>query len=307
MTLSYVLRLATLSFASFFLVAAAASAAIAAYSDRLIRFAGRMEARWAARVVFTLRIVPAALAMIAVIGLCIPSYLWLEPSAESEDVGVLGSIAALAGAAMVGRSIARGRRAIVEMQRYVAGLRGKEMRIAGGTAVAIEGRRTTVAVGLLRPVVFVSRDVVAALSEEQLELAILHERSHARARDNLKRLAMMLAPSAFSLRKIEQAWRRFAEWAADDAAVAGDRARSLALAETLVRVARIGAHREAALATPLLGEDFSARVERLIEGPAQARAPRWEPAALACVAAGALLARPSTLGMVHRVLEKLIR
>src|SRR5205823_6230938 len=148
--------------------------------------------------------------------------------------------------------------------------------------LVIDAPRTTVSAGLFRPVAIVSRDVVAALSEEQMEAAILHEKSHAKSHDNLKRLAILLAPAVFPLARIEAAWRKFAEWAADDLAVAGDRARSVALAEALVRVARIGRPQQMALATSLLGDNFSARVERLVNGSVPAEAPRWKLALFVC-------------------------
>ncbi len=287
----------------------AASAVVAASSAALVRFASGLEARAAARFLFAVRMFPAGAGLFAVLGLCIPSYLWLEPAGEIEDLGVACIAGAIAAAVLWIRSAARAGLAVLEVRRFIGECvaAGENLPVAGDAAWVVDRKRTMIAAGVIRPTVIISRDVVSALSPEQLEAAILHERAHLRSRDNWKRLAILAAPAIFSLKKIEQAWHRFTEWAADDAAVSRDRARALALAEALVRVARLGSEKSAALATPLLGEDFSARVERLVDGPAAPKRVLWKPAALAFAVAAGILLRPSTLEFVHYELEKLIR
>jgi Zn-dependent protease with chaperone function len=99
--------------------------------------------------------------------------------------------------------------------------------------------------GIVRPRLVISRGVLRALSAEELAAALRHERAHWTARDNLKRLCILLTPGilpfAGSSRTLERGWRKFAEWAADDRAVAGSARRSCALAAALVRVARMTA------------------------------------------------------------------
>src|SRR5438876_688882 len=84
-----------------------------------IERAKRMRARDGARLLFALRLAPAALAAAIVAGLCAPSYLWLEPDAAAEHIG-LGCLAAagLATAAWI-HGIARAGRAAVRSSRYL--------------------------------------------------------------------------------------------------------------------------------------------------------------------------------------------
>jgi beta-lactamase regulating signal transducer with metallopeptidase domain len=166
--------------------------------------------------------------------------------------------------------------------------------------------------GVFRPRLIVSRSARELLTPEQFEVAVLHEEGHGEARDNLKRLLMLLAPDALPfvrpLRGLECAWARMAEWAADDQAVQGDRRQAVALAEALVRVARMGVvPATRVLATNLLGNpaDLAARVERLIEpAPVAVEPPAWPGIALAACGAAAAL-QPSTLALVHEALEAL--
>jgi Zn-dependent protease with chaperone function len=182
---------------------------------------------------------------------------------------------------------------------------------------------------MFRPVVLMSRESISALNENDEEFAVVlrHERGHAASRDNLKRLALTLAPDVlpfvrrgFSI--IERGWAKFAEWAADDYAAMGDPALSLSLASALVRVARIPAGAATpAFLTPFMDGDFSARVDRLLADPGSAE-PGWRPLfsagafwARACwagigVAAAVaflLLLRPASLLSAHMLLERLIK
>src|SRR2546423_15298024 len=85
--MNYVLRLLCLCLASFFLVNAAVGLTTALLSRAAERMAETMRPRSAARVLFAARMLACALGASAVLGLCVPSYLWLEPEASSERVG----------------------------------------------------------------------------------------------------------------------------------------------------------------------------------------------------------------------------
>src|SRR5579871_3552102 len=180
MNASYAFRLVALSLASFFLVNAAAAALIAILSRFAIRLAHDMPARSAARFLFALRIAPGALAILVVAAFCVPSYLWLEPESASEQVSGFCALAAVTITALWMRSIARSARAIFESRRYVKSIRatGQPCRLAGESAILIPTHRTTALVGLFHPEIVISHDVLSALSEEQLSVAIFHERSH---------------------------------------------------------------------------------------------------------------------------------
>jgi beta-lactamase regulating signal transducer with metallopeptidase domain len=233
----------------------------------------------------------------------VPSYLRYEPEMALERIGLACVAAALAGVWVCASGVARGFRAATRSSRYLK---------------ACESARQTEApvlllAGVFRPRLVVSRGVREALTADQLAVAVCHEEAHGASRDNLKRLAILMTPDALPLvrclREVERGWARMAEWAADDHAVGASRRRAVALAEALVRVARMGAGLPAqALVTNLVGDpaDLAARVERLIE-PRTAAAPEpriWPGIALAACGAAAAL-QPSTMALVHEALEAL--
>ena len=326
MNLSYLARLFCLCLAAFFLVHAALGLAVAGSARWAVRIASRLAPVHGARLLFALRMFPAAFALFVVAGLCTPSYLYLEPKGEPEEMGLACMAAALMGLAVWGRSIARGTRALVRSARHIRQCReqSREMRLAGERMAAwvVDGDAACVMLtGLFRPRVVISRNVVAALSAEQLSAVIRHERAHGISRDNLKRLLVLLAPGmlpfASGFRNLERAWAKISEWAADDLAAAGKTRRSLSLAAALVHVARLGSTAPApALATSLMAEgaDLSERVDRLLR-PARYTARRHDREPILMASAGLLLtgaliavmAHPVTLHSAHECLEFLIQ
>ena len=326
MILPYLARLACLCLAAFFLVHAALGMAVSALTPWAVRFAGRIPAVHGARVLLALRLLPAGFGLFVVAGLCTPSYLWLEPKGAPEAMGVACLAAAAMGLMIWGRSLARGTSALVRSVRYIrqCRVRSREMRLPGERMAAwvVDGPAPCVMLaGVLRPRLVISRNVVAALSAEQMSAVIRHERAHGISRDNLKRLLVLLAPGILpfvpGFRNLERAWMKITEWAADDRAAAGKTRASLSLAAALVRVARLGS----AASTPVLaaslmadGADLSERVDRLL-GPARrtARRAHHEPiltASASLLLTGALLAvlaHPVTLYSAHEFLEFLIQ
>jgi beta-lactamase regulating signal transducer with metallopeptidase domain len=191
---------------------------------------------------------------------------------------------------------------------------------AASNALIVNGDTPILALaGVWHPRLVISRRVLGALSHQQLGAAMRHEQSHRISRDNLKRLAFLLSPSVWPFgpraKTLERAWARLSEWAADDDACAGDSRRSVALAEALVRVARLGvAARTSVLMTCLVPEtgDLSARVNRLLnpQPPAPAPQTRRRLVAVTFALLGAtlivLIAEQSvTLHAVHALLERL--
>jgi len=321
MNLAYLPRLLCLAFASFFLVHLAAGLAVSLVAPGAIRLAERMRPRVAARLMLTLRLLPVGFALFVVAGLCVPSYLRLEPDAAAEPIGIVCLAAALAGIAIGGTSIARGVRAIARSIRYIRHCERTGRRTRPSVWVIDEADPLVALAGIVHPRLIISQAVVRALSPAQLAAVLRHERAHRIAHDNLKRLFVVLAPDAFpfarGLRGVERAWVRFAEWAADDLAVAGDSGRSLSLAAALVRVARMSQGRQPApVASSLLGDtaDLASRVERLLrESPVseQTQGSLYVLAGGAVFAAAGLLAavmlNPAALSTVHQVLEQLIQ
>lgn len=322
MSFPYFARLLVLGLASFFLIHFTLALTLIAMRHSLVRMASCFPARQATRFLLILRLFPAVFTTLLVAGLCVPSYLWLEPDAETEAVGFWCLAAALLGAAIWTISISRGVQAVVRSirQSHQFEKTGIVKSLPGSRAVVIEERRAIFAMcGVVHPQLFISRDVVDALSDEQVSSAVRHELAHRASRDNLKRLLLLLAPDMLpfvrGMRAFDRAWCKFTEWAADDQAVNGNPDRSVSLATALVQVARLGIRPQTLpLATSLLGadQDMYDRVNRLLEasGPQQNRGtPVITCAALAVlsVAAAWSMAQPATWSGVYRLLELMLR
>jgi Zn-dependent protease with chaperone function len=319
---TYTPRLVCLCLACFFLVHLALGLLVSLTASWAIRWASRVDAPSAARILLALRLLPAAAASIVVAGICAPSYLWLEPKASAEEVGLACVAAALLGLVILAFSMARGLRASRRSLQYIRHCRrvGRETNLPGESAPVwiVSGAAPLLALtGMVRPRLVISPPLVSALSSSQLAAVLRHEHAHRLSHDNLKRLLILLSPGLFPFLRgfdpLERAWARFTEWAADDCAVEGDGRRSLSLATALVRVARLGAAAPAPpLATSLLADsqDLSARVDRLLNPRAQARPQNPRLAAAALLVSAALLAgvvlNPATLRVVHELLERLI-
>jgi hypothetical protein len=319
---TYRLRLVCLCLACFFLFHVAVGLLVSLTASWAIRRASRMDAPAAARFLLALRLLPAGAATIVVAGICAPSYLWLEPEASAEEVGLACVAAALLGLIVLAFSLARGLRASRRSLQFIRQCQrvGRQTNLSGPPEPVwiVNGSAPLLALtGIVRPRLVISQPVVSALSSSQLAAVLRHEHAHRLSHDNLKRLIILLSPGLFpffrGFDKLERAWARFTEWAADDRAVDGDGRRSLSLATALVRVARLGAGAPAPLlAASLLADsqDLSARVHRLLRPRAQSRPRNPHLATAAVLAFAALLAavflNPATLPAVHQLLERLI-
>jgi len=317
MTLSYPLRLMCLSLACLFAVNLASSILLRCLATRAIRRAERMEARQAARFLLALRLLPAVFALFCVAGLCVPSYLWLEPVSATEQAGAACLIAAVLGAALWMASIVRA--SLAALRSFHFGRRCRRIGLKQGLTplpiIEIAGGGRVVALaGIFRSQLVMSSEVAAALDPAQFDAVVWHELAHHRSRDNFKRLLIALAPGWF-LGLHERAWKRFSEWAADDRAAAGDSRRAADLAMALVRVARLEAGAlPPSLATPLVTNndaELAARVDRLLENrtagaAASHRRSPWSIAAFAAGLVGIAMLSPAALAWVHRILERLM-
>lgn len=319
MMLPYVFRLLCLCFACFFVAHAGIGLVVGVGARLALRLMANPSPRNAARWLFTFRILPPAAALAAVTVLCAPSYLWLEPRTSSgEEVGILCLAAALCGTALWLWSLGRGVTAIVRSGRYIRRCRlvSTPERLAGREVwVTEESTPRLMMAGILRPAIVISRRVAESLSPEQLDTAFSHEHAHWAARDNLRRLLLLVAPGLFPGSKaLEQRWARAAEMAADDHAVAGDPERCLSLAGALVAVARMGTGtRPHRLATSILGDaqDLAVRVDRLLHSvptahePSRRSAP-WELGTGILAFAVAIWLSPAVLSRIHSILERLV-
>jgi hypothetical protein len=322
MNVSYVLRLLGLSLASFFLIHLAVGLLVSLATPMAVRFSQRITPRAAARFLLILRLFPPVAAFVLVAGLCVPSYLWLEPAGATENVGLWCLAAAVLSLTVWGISLARGARAVVGSFRYIRQCQqiGHE---AGEAVWVVESSGPVLGLaGIIHPRLVMSRALVNALSKDQLAAALRHERAHGVSRDNLKRLLILLAPDVLPFVRgfgpLERGWAKFTEWSADDRAVAGNSRRSLALAAALVRVARMNpAPQSSPLVASLLadGGDLSARVDRLLSMSATPqpkggkRMPFLAAGAMVMLAVGLMVTalEPSTFHSVHELLEHLVR
>jgi beta-lactamase regulating signal transducer with metallopeptidase domain len=174
--------------------------------------------------------------------------------------------------------------------------------------------------GIFAPRIMLRKDVLAALSPEQLDAALRHEWAHAESRDNLKKLLLFLLPDVFPfaqsrLQELNRGWARFAEWAADDRATGGDPQSSLWLADALIRVARLGIPAAGPpLTTSLIADraELAARVTRLLE-PMHTperdfpKNRRLNSGLAIVILAAAIVLGPPALSGVHELLELLVR
>jgi hypothetical protein len=328
MNLSYVARLLCMSFASFFVVLAVLSGIASVFARTAILAASRSQLQNGLRALMALRIVPAVAGAVAVLALCVPSYLWLEPAATREDVGLPCFIAAAFGAAVCLAALVRIGSALFRTRRFTreCAASGRMASLARGDSTAIvlnSSAPVLTLAGVFRPRLITSQGVLDSLSRDELDAALTHEQAHHSARDNVRRLLLLAAPRVPFLgaaRELETTWARWSEWAADDRAAGSDPARSLALASALVRMARLGLTRPATALCANFASceaDLKQRVERLLRSgnsPARSRESKYEGrpfftfAALAVSGAllAIVLAQPATLHSVHELLERFI-
>lgn len=335
MILSYWFRLVSLCFAAFFIVHAAAGITIWFAETRAIRFAERIKARSAARLLFWIRILPAAIAVAFVAGICAPSYLRFEENASGEKVGFACLALALMGALVWALSFCRGARTVLRSARFTRLCRrtGRSLRLAGSPAETLPGEiliiqsRSPFLVqsGLLRPYIVISGGLLNNFSSAELEAALRHETAHWTARDNWKRLLVTFLPEILPVGRgfglLERGWSKFTERAADDCVSAQGAGSALSLAAALLCLARMRATMGPPLWIPrsvssLAGsDDLPGRIQRLLSPAPDAPLIRsnyvrrilWGAGAVVATATVAAIASPVLLSSVHELLEHLLR
>jgi beta-lactamase regulating signal transducer with metallopeptidase domain len=310
---SYLVRLLLLSSASFFLVQLIIAALIALVAPAAIRYTDTMRPQRAARFLLALRLLPAVFSALAVAALCFPSYLLFEPHVAGEEVGIACLCAAILGAFVCSVALYRALSALIRSRLYLRGCAGLESRVDGETVWIVPENAGVAMAGIVHPRLLISKRAMNEFSADELAVALRHEHAHRLSRDNFKRLLILLAPPIFSpLCALEQAWAKFAEWAADDRATEGDADRSLSLAAALVRVARLQSGVQMpALVTSLVetDEDLTLRVNRLLHpSPVSKPSIRAEAIALAGIAflIGAVATNQGSLRFVHQLLERML-
>ena len=250
----------------------------------LWRVAGRATDGWTAtaraRLLFSLRTIPAVLAFLFVTLLVLPAYIAYEPRHAAESVSLKLGLLAFLSATGLAVSIVR----VIATHRATARLtsdwlkQGTPLEIAGINidAYQIDHQFPLIGiVGFLRPRLFIASQVLEVLSPEEIAAAIAHENGHLAARDNLKRGLLracrdilLIIPSG---RLLDRSWSEASEEAADENAARQGNAVALDLASALVKIARIiplGARPTMPAGVFLLGDEetrgIKSRVGRLI-------------------------------------------
>lgn len=275
-----------------------------------------------ARRLVAFRLAPCALAIVTTFAIVLPAFAEYEPFSDRERIGPLLTGLAIVGAAQLVVAIA----GAVWTASVTRQLRRQLLREAVGTdtsagwpMLVVESPVPIVAlVGVWRPTLVASRNVVDACDATELHGIIAHERGHLAAHDNLKRWLMTSVPGALCWTSLHaevlEAWHHAAEDAADDAAT-GDhpvaRADLAALLLKIVRLAPATSWRHA-IVSPFVADDhgLERRVRRLVSVEREAPAPLAAVPLIGAVALGAMtvivLASPAALEAIFDVFEALV-
>jgi beta-lactamase regulating signal transducer with metallopeptidase domain len=228
-----------------------------------------------ADLLFALRLAPAVISAAVMLIFAVPSFLWLEPRAVIEPIGMAaillcasGLTGMLCGIWKAARSLRIALRTVAIWAKTASAICSD--RLSSNHSVRILQSSSALppltAAGILKPTVWLSQTAESVLNARELRGAMRHEMVHVRHKDNLRKLLFHLI--AFpGMEKLESAWREATEMAADDAAVSNP-SEALDLAAALIKLSRIAPLRPPAeLTTALVHSPISsvnARVERLI-------------------------------------------
>ena len=160
--------------------------------------------------------------------------------------------------------------------------------------IDLPGRRQAFTAGLLRPRVYVTRELLEALTSDELKAVLLHENHHRANRDPLRALVILFLQDLLFFLPVGYVLRRLffeaREDAADDAVVSGGIDR-LDLASALCRLGRleIAEPRVGSLAWITGQGRIQKRVERLLSPHREGLRRPPMPALILSVVIGALL------------------
>ena len=245
-----------------------------------------------------LRLAPTVAATLVAGAILVPAFLRLEPRDSGEHVGLVMLAFSAAVVCMIVAGPFRTLRAALATRALVRRWRtgAAEIVLPGWSLPAFvvdEACPPVAVVGVIRPRLYVARQVLERCTSSELAAIVAHEAAHVGRHDNLKRLLLRACPDLLAFapvgERIERAWSEASDRAADDHAAARTGTR-LDLASALVKVARFVAPVPAGGAfAALCGEaEISTRVRRLLH-PTQRRGGP-SPRRLSLVAGPALLA-----------------
>jgi len=236
----------SLLFAYLYAANLGASRVSAAGWKLLAKYTVSMGRRSRADLLFLLRVMPLAAALVLSLALLVPSFLLFEPHESNETISY--KLALVVAISLIGIAAASSRI-------FASWWRTRRLTaawLADAEPFALPGSRLPAfriehpfpvlgVIGVLRPRIFVATQVLEALSPTELDVALSHEIGHITSRDNLKRVAMRLCRDMLVLplgESLDKAWLEAAESAADEFAATDDR-NALDLASALIKIGRI--------------------------------------------------------------------
>lgn len=257
-----------------------------------------------------IRLFPAAASLLITLVLFVPAHWITETRDAKESFGATIYLLGFAGVFLMARACRRAAALASADRRLRAGEQASAILPQVRQADGVPGLALA---GLFRTRILIGRQVAAALTAAELEVAIAHELAHGAAVDNLKRWAFHCAPDLFGVsgraRRLEREWHAAAESVADARAVGGSPRRAVDLASALVKVARFTIDPQetarpawSTFNDPLL---LKRRVEDLVSAVPDAAPSRPGRAAAvaACIVTAVALLVPSAAGTIHALTE----
>jgi len=272
----------------------------------------RCSEKTLAEILFLARVLPMFASIIFTGVFVIPSFQLLEPRATPEGIGKLPVVFGVVAISLVAFAFHRVFRAQTGTTRIVARWL-KSARLLGSDLYGVSRHDVPplTIVGLRKPHVLISDLALRLLTENEMGIALRHERAHIHSRDNLKKLIFRFC--AFpGMGRLETAWAEASELAADYAAVS-NASDAVDLATALVKLSRLVPIKPAPVCTVgFITGSVSIRVARLLkwdEATRQpSRPPRW--AAISMLLAtviGVALTYGPILVITHDLTELLVR
>lgn len=305
----------SLAFAAFAVGALGVSVAARSAGPLLERRTRHASPACRATVLFRLRAAPLVLSGVWGFGVVLPTFLWFEPRGTVETTGW-----ALTGAAALGVFLCAGvvwriarawmatRRITAEWLRRSRPLSGLDVSLSGH---AVDELFPLVAVvGVLRPRLFIAERVLRECSPDEIRAIVAHEAAHVRRRDNLKRLLVRICAGVSGRGwDLQHDWGAATEEAADASALAREPLLRSALAQALVRVARLASPRDlhATANAFYLGGSVESRVRRILDASDFEDPQPYGCALLASVGAVFVLALIAAAPVLHLAVEAAVR
>jgi hypothetical protein len=273
----------------------------------------RLSEKSLADILFLARVLPMLASIAVTCAFVVPSFQLLEPRGIEEGTGILPVALGVTAIVFIASACSRVLRAQSRTARVVAGwLEKGQTDLTGAYTVCSRSDVPPLTlVGLRKPRVLVSDRALGLLTENEIGIALRHERAHISSRDNLKKLVSQFCPFP-GMRQLEMSWAEAAELAADDAAVSNAND-AVDLAGALVKLSRLVPVRTVPICTVgFVTGAIGLRVTRLLEwGKTQescSRIPRWASISLLISSAIILVVTYNpALIVTHEITELLVR